>query len=104
MKRCKDCGVDIEDRGNRATRCESCQKVFRYIAFHASGSGRANKRYYQLWKFLNENNFSREELQMLFKKRKTECKYADFETCKILRTEMLIISQAERRFTRDASF
>jgi len=96
MRKCKDCGVNIEDRGNRATRCKSCQKVFRDI-----GSGRANKRYYQLWKFLNEGKFSREELQILFKKRRTECKYADFETRKILKTEMLIISQAERRFTRN---
>ena len=101
MRKCKDCGVDIRDRGNRATRCESCQKIFRYIAFHASGLGRANKRYYQLWKFLNEGKFSREELQILFKKRRTECKYADFETRKILKTEMLIISQAERRVTQN---
>lgn len=92
MKNCKDCNTDISKRGNRATRCESCQKIFRDVVKHISGSGRASKRLYTFWKFLNENNFTKEELQVLFLKRKKECKEVSYETQRILKTEMLIIN------------
>jgi len=45
---------------------------------------------YQLYKFLI--TLTSEELQVLFKKRKTDCKYASKEQIKQLRTEMKLIN------------
>jgi len=96
MKVCVSCGKRIDHRGNRAVRCELCQKKYRNVVKHISGSGRANKRFYQLWKFLNNNHFSSEELQVLFRKRKSDCRHADNKEIKKLRTEMLIINEATK--------
>jgi len=63
-------------------------------------SARANKRYYQLWKFLE--NLKPEELQLLITKRKNDIKYLerDVEKLNILKTEILIIEDAYRIIKR----
>ena len=53
-------------------------------------SARANKEYYQLWKFLED--LTLEELQFLVTKRKNDLKYeSSIDKIRILRTEILII-------------
>ena len=96
MKVCISCGKRIDHRGNRAVRSELCQKKHRNVVWNVRGSGRANKRFYQLWKFLNNNHFSSEELQVLFKKRKSDCKNASKKEIQKLRAEMLIINEATK--------
>ena len=54
------------------------------------GTARRTSENYQFYKFLQQ--FNDEELQILFKKRKEECKYSDNQKIRQLRTEMAIIN------------
>lgn len=99
-KDCECCGTDISKRGNRAVRCEHCQcahreayqKAYRIVTDMPS-SARAKIRYYRLWKFMKDEHLTPNDLQMLFLKRKSACRYATPEEIICLRTEMKIIGE-----------
>ena len=63
-------------------------------------SARANKRYYQLWKFAKE--LKPEEIQLLITKRKNNLKYEkDYEQIRILRTEITILEDTHKIIRRE---
>ncbi len=57
-------------------------------------SARANKRYYALWKFVDEY-LDLQDIQVLITKRKNDIKYeSDNDKVTILRTEILLLEDA----------
>lgn len=96
-KICEICGVDISARGNRAYRCEECQKIFRKTSVR-NGEMPASARG-QYWKYYKHlTRMTDEELMFLFAIKKRDCRY-ERTSDKILklRTEMKLIGEAFKR-------
>jgi len=97
--RCMYCKKEIiNKRGRPRKYCKTCYKFHRrqYLAryrlryrLHKPRSAWATREYYQFYKFLL--TLPIEDLQVLFLKRKKECKYAMGDDLRKLRTEMSII-------------
>ena len=95
MNKCIDCNCDISDRGNRAIRCDRCQRIYRLSVFNTDnkrkGTARRDKSTYQ-WK-QELVNLTSDDLMQLVTIYKERIKYAktDEET-KELRTRIKIIT------------
>lgn len=91
---CKDCGIDISDRGNRAIRCKQCQAEYRKTSNrYGNLPPSARGKYWQYWKHLL--GMTDTELTFLYGMKRRECGHIrKSHPFREIRTEMKLICRA----------
>jgi hypothetical protein len=89
QRKCLYCGTPIDEDAHRSKKyCnDECRR--RMYRLKNNLPTTAHGEHYRFWQVLH--TYTLEELQVLFRKRKTECKHASHEQIKKLRKEMKII-------------